>query len=92
PAAPPAANAPTTGTDGIVTFRAKGSSWVQVTDAKGAPVLRKLLAAGETAGASGTLPLTVTVGSVQQTEVQVRGKALDLAPHARGNVAQFEVK
>jgi cytoskeleton protein RodZ len=77
---------------GIVTFRTKGSSWVQVTDANGTQVLRKLMEAGETAGASGTLPLTVTVGSVEQTEVQVRGKPFNLAPVSRDNVARFEVK
>ena len=36
------------------------------------------MAAGETAGATGALPLTVTVGSVDATEVQVRGKPFDL--------------
>ena len=77
---------------GIVTFRAKGSSWVQVTDANGTPVLRKLLAAGESAGASGALPLAVTIGSVEQTEVQVRGKPFNLGPVSRDNVARFEVK
>jgi cytoskeleton protein RodZ len=77
---------------GIVTFRARGSSWVQVTDANGTPVLRKLMEAGETAGASGALPLAVTIGSVEQTEVQVRGKPFNLGPVSRDNVARFEVK
>jgi cytoskeleton protein RodZ len=77
---------------GIVVFRARAESWVQVKDARGATVLQKLLAAGETAGATGALPLAVTVGSVQATEVQVRGKPFDLAPLARDNVARFEVK
>ena len=80
------------GTDGIVVFKARAASWVQVTDAKGAVPLRKLLAAGESAGASGPLPLAVTVGSVSATDVQVRGKPFDLAPVARDNVARFEVK
>jgi cytoskeleton protein RodZ len=79
-------------TTGIVVFRAKGQSWVQVTDASGGVPLRKLLAAGETAGASGPLPLAVTVGSVSATDVQVRGKAFDMAPVSRDNVARFEVK
>jgi cytoskeleton protein RodZ len=34
----------------------------------------------------------VTVGDANQTDVQVRGKAFDLAPLARDNVARFEVK
>ena len=77
---------------GTVVFKAKGDSWIQVTDARGGVPLRKLLAAGESAGASGPLPLAVTVGSVSATDVQVRGKPFDLAPVSRDNVARFEVK
>lgn len=79
-------------TTGIVVFRARAPSWVQVTDAQGTAVLRRLLEAGETAGASGTLPLAVIVGSAASTDVQVRGKPFSLAPLARDNVARFEVK
>jgi cytoskeleton protein RodZ len=77
---------------GIVVFRTRANSWVQVTDATGASVLRKLMAPGESASASGTLPLTVTVGSAEATEVQVRGKPFNLGPVSRDNVARFEVK
>ena len=90
-ASPPAA-AQAPGADGIVVFKAKAASWIQVTDAKGGVPLRKLLGAGETAAASGPLPLAVTVGSVSATDVQVRGKPIDLAPLSRDNVARFEVK
>jgi len=55
-------------------------------------VLRKLMEPGETAGATGALPLSVTVGNVKETEVQVRGKPFDLAAVSRDNVARFEVK
>lgn len=88
--APPPTPAPAAG--GLVVFRTKGPSWVEVTDAKGVVALRRLLTAGETAGVSGALPLAVTVGSVSSTEVQVRGQSYDLAPLARDNVARFEVK
>ena len=79
-------------TNGIVVIRTKGPSWVEVTDAKGTVAVRKLLAAGETAGASGALPLQVTIGRVDATEVQVRGKPFDLKPVSRDNVARFEVR
>lgn len=92
PASAPATPAAALPATGIVVFRAKGPSWVQVVDAKGNAVLRRLMESGETVGASGALPLSVTVGSVQTTDVQVRGKPLDLAPLARDNVARFEVK
>jgi cytoskeleton protein RodZ len=88
----PASSAPSAAANGIVFFRAKGPSWVQVTDAAGTVTLRRLLATGEAVGASGTLPLSVTVGSASATAVEVRGKAYDLAPVSRDNVARFEVK
>ncbi|MES2633784.1 MAG: helix-turn-helix domain-containing protein [Pseudomonadota bacterium] len=79
--------------DSTVVFRAKGPSWVEVTDAKGAVALRKVLAPGEAVGASGALPLRVTVGRTDVTDVEVRGKPFDLAPHSKSdNVARFEVK
>jgi len=77
---------------GIVTFHAKGESWVEVTDAKGTVVLRRTLTAGEVAGASGVLPMAAVVGRADATQVQVRGKAFDLSAVARDNVARFEVK
>jgi cytoskeleton protein RodZ len=93
-ASAPAADASAAGATpaGIVVFKARGESWIQVTDAKGSVALRKLLAPGESAAASGALPLSVTVGSVSATDVQVRGKPFDLAPVSRDNVARFEVK
>ncbi|WP_395056678.1 helix-turn-helix domain-containing protein [Polaromonas sp.] len=77
---------------GLIVFTAKGESWVEVTDAKGVVVLRRTLAAGEVAGASGVLPLAAVVGRVDATQVQVRGRAFDLGAVAKDNVARFEVK
>ncbi|MEP6791414.1 MAG: helix-turn-helix domain-containing protein [Ramlibacter sp.] len=93
--APAALAVPATGAvpaNGLVVFKARGESWVQVTDAKGVVILRKLLLPGETAAASGATPLAVTVGSANATDVEVRGKPLDLAPYVRDNVSRFEVK
>jgi cytoskeleton protein RodZ len=84
--------APAVAATSTVIFKAKAPSWVEVTDAKGAVAVRKVLAAGEAAGASGEMPLRVTIGKVDSTEVQVRGKAFDLRPVSRDNVARFEVK
>jgi cytoskeleton protein RodZ len=77
---------------GTVVFRTKGPSWVEVTDAQGVVTLRRLMGPGETAGASGAQPLAITVGSVRDTTVEVRGKPYDLAPVSKDNVARFEVK
>lgn len=76
----------------VLSFSATGSSWIKVTDANGQVTFQKTLSAGETASAGGVPPLTVVVGKVDATQVQVRGKAFDLQSVARDNVARFEVK
>ena len=77
---------------GLVVFKVLGTSWVEVTDAKGVVQLRKTMAAGETSAASGALPLAVVVGRADITQVEVRGKPFALAGIAKDNVARFEVK
>lgn len=77
---------------GMVLLKAKGTSWVEVTDGNGVVQVRKTLGAGDVVSASGALPLAVVVGRVDNTEVQVRGKDYDLSRIARDNVAKFEVK
>ena len=79
--------------DRLVTFSAATqSSWVKVTDAKGAVVLSRTIAPGEAVFAAGALPLSVVVGRADATRVQVRGQVFDLAAYSRENVARFEVK
>jgi cytoskeleton protein RodZ len=79
-------------TTGIVVFKARGASWIEVTDARGVVQVRKNMTDGTVVGASGEMPLSVVVGSVDATEVQVRGQAFDLTHIAKDNVARFEVK
>ena len=76
----------------VVVFKARGSSWVEVTDAKGLVQLRRTMAEGEVAGAAGNLPLVVVIGRVDMTDITVRGKPYDVSKVALGNVARFEVK
>jgi cytoskeleton protein RodZ len=73
-------------------LRARGPSWVEVTDATGAVQLRKTLNAGESVAVSGALPLSVIVGRADAIDVQVRGQAFELRPLAKDNVARFQVK
>jgi cytoskeleton protein RodZ len=79
-------------TSGIVVFKAQALAWVEVVDAGGVVQVRRNMAAGETVGVSGVLPLSVVVGRSDTTQVQVRGQAFDLLSIARDNVARFEVK
>ena len=91
PATPLVVNSSVT-TDSLVTFKATGETWVEVKSATGSTLFKKLLIAGETAGTSGALPLTVIVGRADATQVEVRGKPIDLMSIAKSNVARFEVK
>ena len=79
-------------TTGMLVFKARGSSWVEVVDANGVVQVRKTMTDGEVVGASGVMPLSVVVGRADTTEVQVRGKPFDLTRIAKDNVARFEVK
>jgi cytoskeleton protein RodZ len=82
---------PLPGTD-LIVFTANGPSWVEATDAKGQVVLRRVLNAGDAAGASGALPLKVVIGRANDTQVKIRGKAFDLNAVSKDNVARFEVR
>ena len=77
---------------GLLVFKTRGPSWVEVTDASGVVQLRKTMAGGESASASGTLPLSVTVGRADSIDVLLRGKPFDLAPLTKDNVARFQIK
>lgn len=89
-----ATSAATTGQTpgGVLVMKANAQSWVQVKDSSGRVVLQKTLAAGESIGAEGALPLSVIVGNASGTEVRVRGELLEVAKTTRDNVARFEVK
>ena len=76
----------------VLALSARGSSWIEVTDAKGQVLVRRNLAEGESVLPVGQLPLSVVVGRADMTDVSVRGKPLDVAGLARDNVARFEVK
>lgn len=73
-------------------LNAKGTSWVEVVDAKGGVQLRRFMVAPEKVSVSGALPLAVVLGKAGNIEVMVRGKAVDVSANTRDNVARFEVK
>lgn len=76
----------------VLVIVARADSWITVTEAGGKQLLRRTVAAGETVGLSGALPLSVVVGRASGIDVRVRGKAFDLAPVTKGGgVARFEV-
>ena len=96
PSAPPVIALPATPTvvdaAGNVVIRARGPSWVEVTDAAGVVQLRKMMSAGEGVGVSGKRPLSVVVGRADVVDVTVAGKPYELINVSRDKVARFEVK
>lgn len=76
----------------VLVLRARGTSWVEVTDAKGETLLRKTTAEGDVLPVSGSLPLTVVLGRADLISVTVRGKPMELTAVSKDNVARFEVK
>lgn len=82
-------NAPVTD---VVAFKVRGTSWLEVKDAKGVVQLNTTLKVGESATAAGALPLSVVIGRADVTDVQVRGKPFPLDTITKDNVARFEVK
>lgn len=77
---------------GALTLRTSGESWVEVLDAKGQPLLSRMLQRGETVGLDGLVPLRVTVGNAAVTQMNFRGQQVDLANAARDNVARIELR
>jgi cytoskeleton protein RodZ len=77
---------------GLLVFKARSQAWVRVSDSRGVVQFEKTLAPGESAAASGAVPLSVVVGNVAATEVVLRGQPFPLDTLNQNNVARFEVK
>ena len=75
----------------VLVFKARGSTWIEVTDAKGGVLLRRTLASAESVEVDGELPLTVVIGRADHTEVLLRGAVFPLETHTQDNVARFKV-
>jgi cytoskeleton protein RodZ len=69
-----------------------GESWMEVTDAQGRVLLRRMLQEGEVHRFNTQPPYRVLLGKAQAAQVRVRGKDFDLEPHTRNSVARFEVQ
>ena len=93
PAASEAAGAPIeAAVTGLLQVRTSAESWVEISDARGQPLLARLLRAGETVGIDGTPPLRVRIGNASATRLSYRGQPTDLAAFTRDNVARLELK
>ncbi len=96
PAAPDdAASAPASAVApaaGALQLRVSAESWVEVLDARGQPLLSRLLQPGEAVGVDGAAPLRLTIGNASATQVSFRGKPVELTGVTRDNVVRMELK
>jgi len=77
---------------GMLQLRPDAQSWIEVTDARGAALISRLVEPGEAIGLDGTPPFKLKIGNAGATHVVYRGKPVELTPYVRDNVARFELK
>lgn len=64
-------------------------SWLEVRDRDGKAIFSQRVAAGTEQTLSGQGPLSLVIGYAPGVRVMLRGQAVDLAPHSRGDVARL---
>lgn len=88
----PSAPSPALTGQGPLQLRARQASWVEVVDGKGQSVFGRTLAAGESVGLDGVLPLRVKIGNAAGTEMTFRGQPVALVDDNGDNVVRLELK
>ena len=90
---PPTIAAPVApGTETPLVFVFRGTSWIEVRDAKGSIVLSTMGYPGATHAVGGNFPLDVVLGNAEVVNVTMRGTPFDTTPYVKQNVAKFQVK
>lgn len=93
PAAETAGAAPAAAPDDTpIVFVFRGTSWIEVKDARGNVLLSTMGYPGATHAVGGILPFDVILGNAEAVQVSLRGAPFDTAPYAKQNVAKFTVK
>lgn len=85
-----AATVPTSGAK--LEFRFTDASWVSVTDGNNQEILNKTKPAGSQEVVEGKPPLKIVIGNVGGSSLTYNGKAVDLGPHTRLNVARITLE
>jgi cytoskeleton protein RodZ len=75
-----------------ITLALRGSSWIEIRDSTGQAVLSQTVPAGQSQTVLGTPPFDVVIGNAREVTLNFRGRALDLAPHTRQNVARVTLR
>jgi cytoskeleton protein RodZ len=76
---------------GLLGVKATGETWIEVQDARGQTLLSRKVAAGESLGLNGDVPLRVTIGNATHTQLTFRGQLVDLKSNTEGNVARLQL-
>jgi cytoskeleton protein RodZ len=67
-------------------------TWVNVVDANGREIYSRTIFAGSRESIGVKPPVNVTVGNAGATSMSFNGKAVELAPHSRNNVAHVKLE
>jgi cytoskeleton protein RodZ len=73
-------------------FVFRGTSWIEVKDAKGAVMLQTFGYPGAKHAVGGAAPFEVVLGNAEAVIVTWRGAAFDTTPFVKQNVAKFSIK
>jgi len=73
-------------------FSFTDKSWVSVTDGNNQEILNKTKPAGSQEVVEGKPPLKIVIGNVGGSTLTYNGKAIDLGPHTRLNVARITLE
>jgi cytoskeleton protein RodZ len=76
----------------VLRVSAQNETWLEVIRPDGTVLLSRLLKAGDVVDMGTAPPYTVVLGRANAAQVFVRGQAIPLAPHTRGDVVRYEVK
>ena len=68
------------------------SAWVEVRDGRGQIIFAEMSPAGSQREIDGPPPLSLVVGNASQVTVEYRGRAIELAPHTKGEVAKLTIE
>lgn len=70
----------------------EGDSWVDVRGAGGKVLMSRLNPKGSSQTVQGTPPLSLVIGNASKVKLKWRGKPVDLAPHAKVDVARLSLQ
>ena len=76
-------------TVGTLEFAFTGLSWVEVTDATGASLLRELGRRGQSTRIEGMLPISLRIGDATNVELRFNEEPVNLEPHTDDRVANL---